>query len=48
MTMEEAMSAYYESYKPKEVKDLEQKGDVKNMFLWSCFIIAAAAYLYRK
>ena len=33
LTMEQAMSSYYESYKPREVKDLEQKNDAKNMFL---------------
>jgi len=50
LTMEQAMSAYYESYKPKEVKDLEQKRR-REKYVFSGFVvlvIAAATYLYRK
>lgn len=50
LTMEQAMSAYYESYKPKEVKDLEQKRR-REKYVFAGFVvlvIAAAAYLYRK
>uniref|UniRef100_A0A6C0CPU9 thiol oxidase n=1 Tax=viral metagenome TaxID=1070528 RepID=A0A6C0CPU9_9ZZZZ len=50
LTMEQAMSAYYESYKPKEVKDLEQRRRREKYVFAGFFvlIIAAAAYLYRK
>lgn len=50
LTMEQAMSSYYESYKPREVKDLEQKKR-REKYVFAGFvvlIIAAAAYLYRK
>ena len=48
--MEQAMSAYYENYKPKEVIDLEQrKRREKYVFVGVLIIIVAAAtYLYRK
>lgn len=50
LTMEQAMSAYYENYKPKEVIDLEQrKRREKYVFVGVLVIIVAAAtYLYRK
>lgn len=50
LTMEQAMSSYYESYKPREVKDLEhRKRREKYVFAgFVVLIIAAAAYLYRK
>lgn len=50
LTMEQAMSAYYENYKPKEVIDLEQrKRREKYVFVGVLIIIVAAAtYLYRK
>ena len=44
------MSSYYESYKPREVKDLEQRKR-REKYVFAGFvvlIIAAAAYLYRK
>ena len=49
LTMEQAMSAYYENYKPKEVIDLEQrKRREKYVFVGVLIIIVAAAtYLYR-
>ena len=50
LTMEQAMSSYYESYKPREVKDLEQRKR-REKYVFAGFvvlIIAAAAYLYRK
>lgn len=49
MTMEESMSAYYELYKPKEVKDLEQRRRrEKIVFIGFILIVAlSAAYLYR-
>lgn len=50
LTMEQAMSSYYESYKPREVKDLEQRKR-REKYVFAGFvvlIIAAAAFLYRK
>ncbi len=50
LTMEQAMSSYYESYKPREVKDLEQRKR-REKYVFAGFVvlvIAAAAYLYRK
>ena len=50
LTMEQAMSSYYESYKPREVKDLEQRRR-REKYVFAGFVvlvIAAAAYLYRK
>jgi len=49
MTMEESMSAYYEHYKPKEVKDLEQRRRREKLVFIAFIIIVAlsAAYLYR-
>ena len=50
MTMDEAMIAYYEHYKPKAVKDEEQrKRREKFVFLGIIlFIIIAVTYLYNK
>ena len=50
LTMEQAMSSYYESYKPKEVKDLEQRRRREKYVFAGFFvlIIAATVYLYRK
>jgi nitrate reductase NapE component len=50
MTMDEAMIAYYEHYKPKAVKDEEQrKRREKFIFLGIIlFIIIAVTYLYNK
>ena len=50
LTMEQAMSSYYESYKPREVKDLEQRRR-REKYVFAGFVvlvIGAAAYLYRK
>ena len=50
LTMEQAMSSYYESYKPREVKDLEQRRR-REKYVFAGFVVlvvAAAAYLYRK
>lgn len=49
MTMEESMSAYYELYKPKEVKDLEQRRRREKIVFIAFILIVAlsAAYLYR-
>ena len=50
LTMEQAMSSYYESYKPREVKDLEQRKR-REKYVFAGFVVlvvAAAAYLYRK
>jgi len=50
LTMEQAMSSYYESYKPREVKDLEHRKQ-REKYVFTGFVvlvIAAAAYLYRK
>jgi len=50
LTMEQAMSSYYESYKPREVKDLEQRRR-REKYVFAGFVvlvITAAAYLYRK
>ncbi len=50
LTMEQAMSSYYESYKPREVKDLEQRKR-REKYVFAGFVvlvIAATAYLYRK
>ena len=50
MTMEEAMTAYYEHYKPKEVKDAEQrKRREKYAFVGIVVaVIALGAFLYNK
>ena len=50
MTMDEAMIAYYEHYKPKAVKDEEQrKRREKFVFLGIIlFIIIAVTYVYNK
>jgi hypothetical protein len=50
MTMEESMSAYYELYKPKEVKDLEQRRRREKIVFIAFILIVAlsAAYLYRR
>tara|TARA_B100001996_G_scaffold247773_1_gene191978 strand:- start:20 stop:451 length:432 start_codon:yes stop_codon:yes gene_type:complete len=50
MTMEEAMTAYYDHYKPKEVKDAEQrKRREKYAFAGIVIaVIALGAFLYNK
>jgi len=50
MTMEESMAAYYEHYKPKEVKDMEQRRR-REKIVFAAFVVvvaAAAAYLYTR
>ena len=50
LTLEEALSSYYEHYKPKEVKDnIERKRREKIAFaIFVAVILSAAIYLYRK
>ena len=50
MTMDEAMIAYYEHYKPKAVKDEEhRKRREKYVFLGIILVIViAVTYLYNK
>jgi|TARA_B100001250_G_C19805594_1_gene793144 hypothetical protein len=50
MTMEEAMTAYYDHYKPKEVKDAEQrKRREKYAFAGIVItVVALGAFLYNK
>ena len=50
LTLEEALSSYYEHYKPKEIKDnQERKRREKIAFaVFVAVILAAAIYLYRK
>lgn len=50
MTMEESMTAYYEHYKPKEVKDAEQrKRREKYAFVGIVVaVLALGAFLYNK
>jgi fumarate reductase subunit C len=50
MSMEQAMTAYYENYKPKEIKDLEQKKRREKIvftIILSTFTLFAI-YLYTK
>lgn len=50
LTLEEALSSYYEHYKPREVKDnLERKRREKIAFaIFVAVILVSAIYLYRK
>jgi hypothetical protein len=50
MTLEESMTAYYENYKPREVKDQEERKRREKIVL-AAFILAialVAGYLYTK
>jgi hypothetical protein len=50
ITLEEAMTAYYENYKPKEIKDLEQKKK-REKVIFSVLLITfllTSLYLYTK
>lgn len=50
LNLEEALSAYYEHYKPKEVKDMQQRRR-REMIAFSIlvvFVIIGATYIYNK
>lgn len=50
MTLEETMTAYYEHYKPKEVKNMEDRRRREKLVLIGSIVIviALAGYLYTK
>ena len=50
LNLEEALSAYYDHYKPKEVKDMQQRRR-REMIAFSIlvvFVIIGATYIYNK
>lgn len=50
MTLEESMTAYYEHYKPKEVKNMEERRRREKLVLVGSIVLIAgvAGYLYTK
>lgn len=50
MTLEETMTAYYEHYKPKEVKNMEERRRREKLVIVGSIILVAgvAGYLYTK
>ena len=50
MTLEETMTAYYEHYKPKEVKNMEERRRREKLVLLGSIVLVAgiAGYLYTK
>lgn len=50
MTLEESMTAYYEHYKPKEVKNMEERRRREKLVLAGSIVLIAgvAGYLYTK
>jgi hypothetical protein len=50
MTLEETMTAYYEHYKPKEVKNMEERRRREKLVLLGSIVLIAgiAGYLYTK
>ena len=50
MTLEETMTAYYEHYKPKEVKNMEERRRREKLVIVGSIVLVAgvAGYLYTK